>query len=79
VREPEEVSLLDRAQHLGHRALDYLVFQGGHAERAPTSIVDEAMPEFELRSGVGFAHRTYETVEGNEMCGGKGRTRRPLA
>src|SRR3989442_8345959 len=43
--------------------------------------IDKAMPEsmFERRSGVGFAHSTDETVEGNETRGGKGRTRRPLA
>jgi hypothetical protein len=33
VGEPEEVGLVDSTQHLGHRALDDLVFQRRHAER----------------------------------------------
>jgi hypothetical protein len=38
VGEPEEVDLVDGAQHLGDGTLDNLVFQGGHAERALPAI-----------------------------------------
>jgi hypothetical protein len=34
IREPEEIFLIDRVQHLNHRTLDDLVFQRGDAERA---------------------------------------------
>jgi site-specific DNA recombinase len=34
VREPEEVLLVNRVQHLDHRALDDLIFQGGDPQRA---------------------------------------------
>src|SRR6266496_1598611 len=32
VAEPQEVRLVDRVQHLGHRALDNLVLERGNAE-----------------------------------------------
>ena len=38
VREPEEIFLIDRVQHLDHRTLDDLVFQCGDAERAPPAV-----------------------------------------
>ena len=38
VGKPKEVDLVDGAQHLGDRALDDLVFQRRHAERAPPTI-----------------------------------------
>jgi hypothetical protein len=34
IREPEEVFLVDRAQHRSHRPLDDLVLQCGNRERA---------------------------------------------
>ena len=38
IREPEEIFLVDRVQHLDHRALDDLVLQRGDAQRALPSI-----------------------------------------
>ena len=38
IREPEEIFLVDRVQHLDHRALDDLVLQCGDAQRALPSI-----------------------------------------
>src|SRR4029453_15839738 len=38
VGEPEEVSLVDRAQHLGHRTLDDLVFQSGDTKWATAAV-----------------------------------------
>jgi hypothetical protein len=38
VGEPEEVGLVDGTQRLGHRALDDLVLQRGHAERSSPAI-----------------------------------------
>ena len=38
VGEPEKVDFVDRAQHLGNRALDDLVLQGRDAEWTPTAI-----------------------------------------
>ena len=38
IGEPEEVGLVDGAQHLGDRTLDDLVLQGRHTKRPPTAI-----------------------------------------
>src|SRR6266478_8052929 len=38
VAEPKKVSLVDRIQHLGHRALDNLVFERGNAERPAAAV-----------------------------------------
>src|SRR5258707_9458565 len=38
VREPEEIFLVDRVQHLDHRTLDDLVLQRCYAERAAAAI-----------------------------------------
>src|SRR5262249_57938555 len=38
VTEPEEFLLVDAVQHVDSRPLDDLVFQGGHRQRALTSV-----------------------------------------
>lgn len=58
VREPEEVLLVDRAQHRGRRPLDDLVFERGDREWTPAAVllrnVAPTGRQGAVRSGVDF-------------------------